>query len=259
MRTTKLGKHEVVIYDAIEELPIKRFHAFNKMMLVDSGIGSDLSDFDVHLQKAIMYIGSNPDLAKAELMNMRQNVYMIQSEISPKHLAFASLVKSIDGKEYDDLTDEGLQRVVDIFSDVPVQEVTAQIEAVKKKINEELQLYFPKIFDDAEIKEYFDELKRRTMCVLNNIIEGESEERNAEIERITTDLLTYSKPMIFSGSNNQEIIYDKNFERMCATLSQYLHIDPKKYTVMEFYNAFEYVKDMLKAKEKAYKGGYTPK
>nr|DAR71106.1 MAG TPA: hypothetical protein [Caudoviricetes sp.] len=134
MKTVKIGEYTVEIYDAIDELPMLRFHKYNKMLLVDAGIGSDLQDFDTHIEKAMRYARSKtPELAAIELDNMRQNVYFIQSGLSPKCLAFAVLVKSIDGTPYNDLSDDGLQKVVDMFGDVPIKELTAQMEAVKKK------------------------------------------------------------------------------------------------------------------------------
>lgn len=251
MRTITIGAHTVVMYDAIEELPIKRFHKYNKMLLVDAGIGSTLADFDAHIQKAMVYAKSKtPEMAVTELENLRQNVYMIQSALSPRNLAFATLVKKIDGEECEDLTDEGLQKIVDLFADAPVNEMTAPMEAVKKKIDDELQLYFPHLFDDASVKEYYDQMRRRTLVILDNIINGESEKNREVIERLTMELYTYNKPHVFAGSDNLEIQHDKNFERMCVTISQYLHVDPKNYTVLEFYNAFEYVRDLLKAKQK---------
>ena len=133
MRTVKIGDYTVEIYDAIDDLPMMRFHKYNKMLLVDAGIGSDLQDFDTHIEKAMRYARSKtPELAAIELDNMRQNVYFIQTGISPKHLAFAVLVKSINGNPCNDLSDDGLQKVVDMFGDVPIKELTAQMEAVKK-------------------------------------------------------------------------------------------------------------------------------
>lgn len=247
MKTTHIGKHTVEIYDAIEELPMLRFHKYNKMLLIDAGIGSDLSDFDTHIEKAMIYVRSKtPELAVTELDNLRQNVYFIQSGISPKHLAFCVLVKSIDGEEQTDLSTEALQRMLEKFADVAQQDLTAPMEAVKKKIDEQLQLYFPKSFDDATVKEYYDELKKRTLLLLNTIIDGDTDDKRAEIERITTLLLTYNKPHIFSGSDNMEIQHDKSFENMCLLVAQHLHTDAKKFTVLEFYNAFEYIKEMLK-------------
>lgn len=255
--TIQIGQHTVEIFDAIDTLPMLRFHAYNKMLLIDAGVGSDLADFDNHIEKAMRFCRANkPELATQELDNMRQNVYFIQSGISPKYLAFCALVKSVDGEPKTDLSIEGLQKVLQIFADVPVNELTAQIEAVKKKIDEELQLYFPRLFDDATVKEYFDELKRRTALLLDTIIEGDRDDRRAEIERITTELLLYNKPQSFSGSDSMEIQYDKQFENMCLTISQHLHVaNPKQYTVLEYYNAFERIKQMFKQKP----GGKTAK
>lgn len=251
MRTTKIGKFEVEIYDAIDELPMQRFHKYNKMLLIDAGIGSDLADFDRHIEKAVIYARSKtPEMAAAELDNMRQNVYFIQTGLSPRHLAFAVLVKTIDGKEYNDLSDDGLQKIVDMFADVPIKEIAATFGAVKKKIDDELRAYFPRMFDDAAVKEYFDQVKQRTLVVLDSIINGESDDKTEEIERITTALLLYNKPMIFSGSDNLEISYDKQFEKMCLILSQHLNVNPKQYSVLEYYNAYEYIKEMIKENAK---------
>lgn len=248
MKKITLSGHEVEIYDSIEDLPMLRFHKYNKMLLIDAGIGSDLQDFDMHIEKAIRYTKSKtPELAAVELDNMRQNVYFIQTGISPKHMAFAVLVKSIDGKECNDLSDDGLQKILNTFGDTPVKEMAAQMEAVKKKIDEELQVYFPRLFEDSTVKEYYDELRHRTLLMLDSIINGDTEDKRAEIEKITTMLLLYNRPASFSGSDNMEVQYDKQFENMCLTISQHLHVpEPKRYTVLEYYNAFERIKEMLK-------------
>lgn len=248
MKTTKIGERAVVLYDSIDELPILRFHAYNKMLLIDAGVGSDLNDWDAHIEKAIRFIRKEkPDLAEKELDNLRQNVYFVQSAISPKYLAFACLVKSVDGTEYNDMTADGLQKVLDLFADAPNAELTAQLEAVKKKIDDELRLYFPRLFDDATLKEYYDKLKQRTIVLLRTIIDGRATEADAkEIDDITAELITYFNPHEFTGSDGVEIKHDRQFENMCLILSQNLHVDPKRFTVLEYYNAFEYIKEQAK-------------
>ena len=131
MRKIVLAKHKVELYDSIDELPIVRFHKYNKMLLIDAGVGSDLSDWDAHMEKVVRYCRLNqPDKAEKEIGNIRQNIYFIQSEISPKHLAFAALVKSIDGKLVDDLTDDGLQKVLDLFAEATNKEFIYLIDAL---------------------------------------------------------------------------------------------------------------------------------
>lgn len=244
MRNLNIGNLKVEIFDSIDELPVLRFHKYNKMLLIDSGIGSDLVDFDNHIERAIRFSRTKPDLVAEELDNLRQLVYFIQSEVSPKHLAFCVLVKSIDGQPFNDLSDDGLQSLLKRFADMPLAEMTAQLEAVKKKIDDELNLYFPGQFDDGAIKEYYDQMKRRTILMLDAIILGQNME--SEIDQITTLLITYTKPMSFQGRDSMEISYDKQFESMCLLLSQQLHVKPKEFTVLEYYNAFEYLKRQIK-------------
>lgn len=256
MRKVKIDGKAVELYDSIENLPIVRFHKYNKLLLIDAGIGSDLADFDRHIERAMQYARSKtPEHAVTELENMRQNVYFIQTGVSPRHMAFAALVKSIDGMPCDDLSDEGLQRITETLGGMTHAEMTAQLEAVKKKIDEELRLYFPAMFDDSTLKEYYDQLKRRTIAVLKTIINGKATEAEAkEIDDITAELITYVQPQSFGGSDSLEIRQDKQFERMCLILSENLHVNPKTFSVLEYYNAFEYIKEQARKAKQAAKG-----
>ena len=255
MVTAKIGKHTVEMYDAIDELPIVRFHKYQKLLLIDAGVGSDIVAFDQRTEKMRRYLMDGKiDHAKQELENLRQSVFMIQNEISPKHRAFAVLVAKMDGRECNDLTDDALARLTRELNDAPEKELTAQLEAVKKKIDEELRIYFPALFGDSQVKEYYDLLKKRTLVLLRNIIDGvERPDETPEIEKLTTALLTYSNPKTFTGSESAEIQFDRQFENLCLVLSEQLHVKPKEYTVLEFYNAFDFVQERAKQAEKAQK------
>lgn len=255
MVTAKIGNHTVEFYDTIEELPIVRFHKYQKLLLVDAGVGSDIAAFDQRLEKARRFLMSgNPEKAQQELENLRQCVFLIQSGLSPKHRAFAALVTKIDGEEFNDVGDDALSVITEKLNDVPENELTAQLEAVKKKIDAELMLYFPALFNDSEVKEYYDILRKRTLAVLNGIIEGKPDPGKTEaVEKLTTELITYSNPKLFTGSDGVEIQFERQFENLCLVLSEKLHVEPKKYTVLEFYNAFDFVKERAKQAERAQK------
>lgn len=255
MVTVKIGKHTVEMYDTIEELPIVRFHKYQKLLLIDAGIGADINAFDQRIEKTRRFLmDGKTDNAQKELENLRQSVFLIQSGINPKHRAFAALVAKMDGVECGDVSDDGLAKLTEKLNDAPEGELTAQLDAVKKKIDAELRLYFPGIFADSEIKEYYDLLKKRTMAVLANIIAGvNSPDATPEIEKLTTALITYSDPKSFAGSEGVEIQFDRQFENLCLVLSEQLHVKPKDYTVLEFYNAFDFVKERAKQAEKAQK------
>ena len=255
MVTVKIGKHTVEMYDTIEELPIVRFHKYQKLLLIDAGIGADINAFDQRIEKTRRFLmDGKTDKAQQELENLRQSVFLIQSGINPKHRAFAALVAKLDGVEYNDVSDDGLAKLSETLNNAPENELTAQLEAVKKKIDGELRLYFPALFADSEIKEYYDLLRKRTLAVLENIIAGKmNPDTTPEIEKLTTALITYSNPKAFAGSDGVEIQFDRQFENLCLVLSEQLHVKPKEYSVLEFYNAFDFVQERAKKAEKAQK------
>lgn len=255
MVTVKVGKHTVEMYDAIDEMPIVRFHKYQKYLLVDAGVGADIAAFDQRLEKMRRFLmAGKTDQAQKELENLRQSVFLIQNGINPQHRAFAALVTKIDGKECNDLSDDALAEVTRLLQDTPAKQLAARLDAVKKKIDGELILYFPALFNDSSVKEYYDLLKKRTMEVLKNIVAGVANpDTTPEIEKLTTALITYSNPKMFTGSEGVEIQHDRQFENLCLVLSEQLHVKPKEYTVLEFYNAFDFVKEKARAAEKAQK------
>lgn len=245
----EINGHSVEIYDAIEELPVVRFHKYNKMLLIDSGIGSDISAFARHIDRAKRYaMSTNPKLAVQELSNLQQCFAFIDSELSPKHLAFCTLVKSIDGQEITDISDDGLQNMLKKFSDVPENEITDLLESVKKKIDRELSLYFPRLNEEGNaIKEYYEELQNYALLLVDSIIDRV--DRSKEIEVAEMALIMHDKPAVFTGTDSLEIKYDRQFENTCLLIAQHLNLDAKSYTVLEYYNAFDYIKELLKPKK----------
>jgi hypothetical protein len=249
MVTKQIGKHKVEICESIDELSIVRFHKYQKLLLIDAGVGADINAFDAKMDKARRYIADGkPEKAMQELDNLRQGVYMMQTELSPKCRAFAALVYKIDGKPCEDLSDCALDAVTQTLADAEYPKIAAALEAVKKKIDSELTLYFPSLFEDAKVKEYYDLMRKRTLATLQAIIDGKSNPA-AEVDSLTTALVCFSSPKIFTGTQSAEIESDKNFENLCLALSEQLHIKPKECTVLEFYNAFGFLQD--KAKEAA--------
>lgn len=244
MKTIKIGKHRVEMYDSIEDLPITRFHKYNKMLMIDAGLGSDLTDIDAHIEKVMAFLKEQKtEDAVNELFNMRKAIFLVQMNLSPKHLAFAALVARIDGKETNDLSDDGLHRVVDLLNDVSRKDIADTITESKKKIEEELKTYFPGMFDDSESKEYYNLVKKRTMQTLNAVITNEGWD---EIEKTTREMLTFAKPSRFDGADNIEVASDRNFEKMCIMLAQHMNVDAKKMTTMAFFTASDHLRAMNK-------------
>lgn len=247
MTTAKIGNHTIELFDSIDSLPVLRYHAFNKMLLIDAGVGSDLSDIDRRIERTARYIkAEEKENAIAEMQNLRQCLYLVLSGLNTEHLAFACLVKSVDGHPCDDLTTEGLKATLDKLAPATKKEISDSLAESKKKIDEEMRMYFPALYDDAETKTYHDKLLRRTLKALDALIDGEDPDTRDDVNTLTGELLTAERPRNFAGKDSAEIEYDKRFEDMCLVMSKELHIKPKTMTVMEYYNAFEFIKSMSK-------------
>lgn len=248
MKDVIVNKIRIKIYDSIDELPIKRFHKYNKFMLIDGGVGSDINDINSHISKILKYIVKDDKKnARVELENMRQLLYLVTEELSPKHLSFAALVYEINGVKVTDISDDGLKNVLKKLGTVKKKWFDNMIESLKKKIDEDLTLYFKNEFETSNIKEYYDKLKKRTLLQLNELINEVDE--ITEIEKIDDALILFFNPKDF-GSGSVEVEYDTNFETMCLVISQRLNLNPKDMNVMEFYSSFEYVKKMIKEESK---------
>lgn len=135
MKTITLNDNVLKMYDDIDELPIVNFQKFNKYMLIDSGIGSDIDSIDKHITRLAKLVKLD-DKAQAlqELQNMRQNMHMIVNNISPIHLAFATLIYSINGQRLTDLSDENLNALLHRLQCTKRSKVIDIVLSFKKKL-----------------------------------------------------------------------------------------------------------------------------
>lgn len=252
MKNLTVNKKTVRVYDSIDEMPIINFQKYNKYLLIDSGIGSDVDDIDAHIARIAKFIKSNnAKKALQELQNMRQNMYMVNNEISPRYLAFAALIHSIDGEEVNDLSDDGLKNVLARLKEIKHSKIIDFLVWLKKKVTTELEMYFPGDFVNPKEKDAYDKLKQRTLFVLDSMINGT--DNSEQIETIDMVMLNMHSPKSYIGSESVEIKYDKQFESTCLLIAQKTSMDAKKMTVLQFYNAVDNIKQQLEAESKSVK------
>ena len=244
-----LGTHKVVMYDSIEELPIVRFQKYNKMLLLDAGLGSDVSALDGHLARVSEYIKAN-DLANAsaEIDNLRQTLFNVQNGQTPHFLSLIPLMAEIDGEPLTDISDENLQAVYERLKDVTFGQYEQTATEVKKKIEAELKAYFNQGGESAASKEYYELMRRRALLMCDEIADGR--DRSEEIRAIESQMVRSDKPRDFQGQRNAEVLYDKNFVGCCIAIAQNLNMDAKKMTVLEYYRAIEDLEEQQKQYKK---------
>lgn len=252
MKTVFIKGKKIQLYDSIDEMPIVNFQKYNKCILIDSGLGSDIDSIDNHIVDIAKYVkNGNTKNALQELQNMRQTMHMIVSGVSPKNLAFAALIYSIDGVEQKNLSDEHLQEIMNELNELPFGLFIDLIEKLKKKLSTELELYFPSEFDSAKEKEAYSKLKSRTLLQLKELIDDNDYAKNiAEIDKF---LFSLHRPKSFIGKDSDEIRYDKQFESACMMISQKTGLNAKQMTVLEFYNTLVNIQKQAEIEKKAYK------
>lgn len=136
MRKIVFKRHVIEVHDDFKQIEIDRLAAFNRYVMLDSGIGSSLSDIDKKISSIISFVSaSEKDAAKKEIMALRKLMFFFTEEIDPENLSFACLVKSIDNKEYYDLTSSGLKEVINHLKRIKFTKgiLSTHRDEVKKK------------------------------------------------------------------------------------------------------------------------------
>jgi len=242
MKTLIIGTYKVEFFEAIDEMPITRYWEFNKYLLIESGIGSTPEDIDRNIDKVATYINAkDKENALKQIMLLKQNLYFAMNGQSPEFMSFLCLINSINKEPLIDLSPDNLSRVLDKFKNKLTPRIVNKIiEDLKKKIEEEMELYFPTLTDSSVLKEFYDKLRQRALLVLREIVERV--DLTDEIKKIDTFLLGQVKPDVFHGKDSKELKYQKEFEEMCFILNQNINKEAKTMTVLEFYTAFEMLK-----------------
>jgi hypothetical protein len=135
MKLISKGNIEIELYASIHELPINRYRALQQYLLQDSGIGSSMADVDTRLNNIITLLANDKkEDAINEAANLRYTFFTMLSQTNYKALAFACLIKRMNNVLAEDLSGEGLQRVVDQISQMSIAELDEVWDEVKKKL-----------------------------------------------------------------------------------------------------------------------------
>jgi hypothetical protein len=152
MNEHKVGGHTVEYYDAVDDLPIVRHHRFNEFIALKSGIGSTIQDVDEHITGLVQMINrGDKEMAINKALNMGQSLKFAIENVDPQSMAFAVLVHKIDGKEMNDTTDHGLNKVISLLSEIKISYsmIKTIVEYVKKKLKKKRKSISPKSSTEA--------------------------------------------------------------------------------------------------------------
>lgn len=139
MKTIVLNDCEITVHDSAHTLPESRRVEHDYYSLVESGIGSTIEDFDTRIEqiKALLLEGE-PDGRFEAFKNLRYLFYnILHRQYSPRSLAFACLVETVDGVSWTNYSESGVEQLVVLLSE-------------KGLTNEIVQQYWPELRKKSE-------------------------------------------------------------------------------------------------------------
>ena len=133
----KLGKHTVEFYDSIDSLPFDRFNSFNKFVMLDAELGSDVIAFDQKISKIFQFLGKEMTKeATGELYNLRNTYHNIMTQNNVRGLAFACLIRKIDDKKIEDYSIENMKSILNKLSGwgLEIGQIKESNDSIKKNL-----------------------------------------------------------------------------------------------------------------------------
>ncbi len=147
------GGHSIKLLDSIKELTSERTHDFNKLVLQDVEIGSDMDAVAGHFSKlGNMLANKKSDEAIQEAKNLHNNIFYMIEKINLKSLCFSVFVHKIDKDFITDFTIDGAKDISKRISKIglPHEQVEDILEEIKKKLTRNFE---PTFLIDMEMKE----------------------------------------------------------------------------------------------------------
>lgn len=246
----EFGKHEIEIYDNIQDLPILTFQKFNKYQMMASEIGNDFEDYDRRTAKTIAFLDKGMiKEARQELENRRIAVFNAYREFTPVGYSFAVLIRRIDKKEYTKKTSEEIDDILKQLEKIGFDFKTSieKLKEVKKKIDQQLLVYYPKFFPKNQNKDILVLRAKRVNYLLDLIIEKKVSIKE-EVFEVEKEILENDKPHVWNVhiENNMERVLEVDFNKFAIQVTELSNQRLEDMTTFRFYATVEYLKEKNK-------------
>lgn len=120
-------------------------------------------------------------------------------------------------------------------------------------MEEEIEVVFPDSIDRASGAEFYSNLKRQA-SIYHSKITG-APVKDDEEKTIDDYFYGLIKPQEIYGRTGKSIQYNKDFEAVCAVITQEISRDPKLFTVMEYMQIVESMKKRAEEHKKVMRRG----
>ena len=135
----EIGKYNLEFFESIDILPMDRFNAFNKYVMLDAELGSTIFDFDKIVTRVMEFVTKDmKEEAKNELLNLRLVYNNILSGNDTRGLAFACLIRKINNEKVEDFTESYLKEILTKLSKAGLDNTKIQNNNSEVKKNSNL-------------------------------------------------------------------------------------------------------------------------
>jgi hypothetical protein len=124
---------------------------------------------------------------------------------------------------------------------------------IREKIYGDLELFYPDIFHNVLSTAFWSKMKEKTLKMLQSIIDGK--DYDDEINAADRYFAMLIKPKSFSGKDNAEMRYDKEFEKNCIILSSLANKPVKDLSTKEYFALIQHYNDTLRHGRKSHPQG----
>lgn len=146
-------RSQAKFFDSVKELNIERHHEFQKLVLQDVGIGSNMDSVARHFSSIHYLLGNDSkDEAVQETKNLHNNIFYMIDKIDIKSFCLVAFVNSIDEKTVTDFSEAGVRQTIKELSDKGLRR--SDVEEILDDIKKNLKKNFNPIFlIDSEAQE----------------------------------------------------------------------------------------------------------
>ncbi|RSK50116.1 hypothetical protein [Hymenobacter rigui] len=253
MRTLDLNsQHQLQYYQSILELPVARHLEYQCYAALQNGVGSTEEDAQRHEQLAARF-DTRPGKEQQQFLSLSNAHYarhFAEVSYSPERLAFAVLVASIDGVPTMDISEEGLQRLLNQLTvcGLTPEHITQALASVQEAFGDELAVHFPARFDtDADEVTRASHLKRRVLALCDYLLSADPTALQT-VEQMDNALLDMLEPAVFETGDPQNtlVLRRRAFGQLCSVLAENGVAAPEQLTLFQFQARVEHVMEKRK-------------
>ncbi len=121
MKTATINKHKITYYSGIEDTPIGRYNIFQQNLLYDASVGNSIESIMERFEglDANLSAGKLKE-ARIERNNLQITFFSILNQVNFAARAMVCLITEIDGKPMNDLSEGGIETVLEKLKEIKV-------------------------------------------------------------------------------------------------------------------------------------------